>query len=405
MKKLTALLLAAALFLTACGTPASSSTNLIESLPARVICLAEFSDRSAEVTDFSLRLFRNSLTDGKNTLISPLSVLAALGMTMNGAQGDTLTQMETTLGLPTRDVNTFLYSSMDGQNDTLKLANSIWLKNTPTLSVEPNFLETNADFYQADVFESPFDNSTLTDINRWVSEKTDGMIPEILDTIPASAVLYLINALSFDARWESIYHDFNVWENTFTTEDGREQTVEFMSSTEYAYLEDANATGFLKYYEGRRYAFAALLPNEGTTVSDYAATLTGEHLRALLSAPQQVATHASLPKFETEYSTDLSDILPAMGMTDAFDVEKADFSKMASSESGNICISRILHKTHISVAEEGTKAGAATLTEMEAGAALIQDYKTVTLDRPFLYLLIDCDQSFPIFIGTLMELE
>ncbi len=405
MKKLTAIFLILALFLTACGASPDGVESLMEDVPARVICLAEEPVGSAEATDFAVRLFQNSLKEGKNTLISPLSVLSALAMTANGADGGTLAQMEEALGMTTESMNPYLYSFMDGQTDALKLANSIWFKDSESLTVKDTFLETNANYFHADLFKTAMDNATLEAVNNWISEKTDGTIPKMLDQINSNTVMYLINALAFEAAWETVYTDTQIREHIFTKEDGTQQTVEFMSSEEYSYLEDENATGFLKYYEGRNYAFAALLPNEGVSVADYVASLTGEHLQELLTNSEQVTTYARLPKFETEYSVEMSDILKAMGMTDAFDVELADFSRLGSSDNGNIYISQVLHKTFLSVAEQGTKAGAATGVEMAEGAALIEDYRTVTLDRPFVYMLIDCEENLPFFIGTLMDVD
>lgn len=404
MKKLTAILLTFALLISGCAA-SSGAENLMEDVPARVVCLAEEVDHSAEATDFAVRLFQNSLGSEGNTLVSPLSVLSALAMTANGAEGETLAQMEKTLGMTVADMNSYLSSFLDGQTDALKLANSIWFTDEAGFAVNQNFLETNADFYQADIFQTTFNAEACDAINSWVKEKTNGMIPKILDEIPADAVMYLVNALAFEADWSSPYQEFQVRSGIFTKEDGTEQDVEMMSSEEHSYLEDDYATGFRKSYDGGRYAFVALLPKEGVTIEDYAATLTGEHVRELLSNAQSTTVHAKLPKFETEFDTELSGSLTAMGMTDAFDPDAADFSGIGTSTNGDIFISRVLHKTFISVGEQGTKAGAATVVEAVAGAALIQNYKTVTLDRPFVYMIVDRETNLPIFIGTLMDAE
>lgn len=404
MKKLTAIVLLFSLLLTACGS-SSNVTDLMEDVPARVVCLAEEPDCGAEAADFAVRLLQNSISE-ENTLLSPLSVLSALAMTANGAKGETLAQMEQTLGMSTADMNSFLYSILDRQNKTLKLANSLWFTDDETFTVAPDFLETNANYYQADIFQTTFDQAACDAINDWVSRKTDGMIPEILDEIPEVAVMYLVNALSFEGEWTETYKENQVHEDTFTKEDGTEQTVELMRSSEQHYLEDEMATGFVKYYKGGRYAFAALLPNEGVTVAEYAATLTGEHLQALLAQPEEVKVYARIPKFEAEYDTELSEVLTAMGMEDAFDDEKADFSGLGTSEKGNICISRVLHKTFISVAEQGTKAGASTVVEMVmATGAPVEDSRYVTLDRPFVYMILDRETNLPLFIGTLMDVQ
>lgn len=405
MKKLTAFTLVFALLLGGCAPASAGTENLMEDVPDRVICLAETPDCTTQAAEFALRLFQNSLEEGKNTLVSPLSVLSALAMTTNGAECNTLSQMEETLGAPISDWNAYLYSFLDGQADSLKLANSIWFKDAPSLEICPEFLETNADFFQSDIFRTPMDHTTPEAINTWVREKTGGTIPKLVDKVEPQTLMYLINALAFEAEWEDIYDETQIWEGTFTAADGTQQSAEFMSSKESLYLEDENATGFLKYYAGRDYAFVALLPREGVSVADYVSSLTGEHLQELLENPEQITTYAKLPKFETEYDLDMTEILIDMGMTDAFDPALADFTRLGSSKDGNIFIGKVLHKTYLSVAEQGTKAGAATVVEIVCGAALIQDYREVNLDRPFVYMLIDCEQNLPFFIGTVMDLE
>lgn len=405
MKKLTILLLIAILLCGCAAAPAAPAepVNLMEEVPERIVCLAEVPDCSVSAADNAIVLFQNTHVDGVNTLVSPLSALAALGMTANGAKGQTLTQTENALGMTSQDINGYVYSLMEGQGEALKLANSIWLLDDPSLKVEQPFLQTNGDFYKADVFKAPMDGSTLDAINSWVSGKTDGMIPDLLDQIPADAVMYLINALAFEAEWETPYEPYQVYEETFTTEDGGGRLVEMMSSKESHYLEDDLATGFIKYYKDRGYAFVALLPKEGVTVSEYAASLAGEHLQELLENPTEILVYAAMPKFEVEYDVDLAETLKAMGMTDAFDAELADFTGLGRSSNGNLFISRILHKTRIQVAEEGTKAAAATSVEVMCGSAFIPDFREVTLNRPFLYMIIDCQRNYPFFIGAMMD--
>lgn len=404
MKKWTAIALIAALLLGGCASSAAS-TDLMEKVPARVICLAEEpADRAPEAADFGIRLLRENSTPGENTLVSPLSVLCALGMTMNGAQEETLAQLEAVLGVPAEDLNFFLYSYMDSQREALKLANAIWFRDSG-LTVKDAFLETNANYYHADLFKAPMDEGTRKEINGWVKEKTGGRIVEILDEIPGDAVMYLVNALAFEAAWPEPYREDQVREGTFTREDGTAQTAQLMHSQEGYCLEDENATGFLKYYEGGNYAFAALLPNEGVTVSQYLSTLTGERLVEMLREPREITVYAAIPKFETSYSAELSESLRNLGMTDAFDSAAADFSGIGAVEGGNLFIGRVLHKTCISVAEQGIEAGAATAVETRATGSLLAETRSVTLDRPFVYMLIDCETSLPFFIGILADVD
>ncbi|MBP5779946.1 MAG: serpin family protein [Clostridia bacterium] len=363
-----------------------------------------------KAADFAVRLFKQSCENGKNTLISPLSVLAALSLTVNGAKGETKTQMEQVLGMSADELNRFFYAYMKALPNTnkykLSLANSIWFTSDERFTVERNFLQTNADYYGASAYKAPFDKSTLNDINNWVKQKTDGMIPNILDQIPADAVMYLVNALAFEAEWAEIYKKDQVHEDTFTREDGAKQNVDFMYSMEEFYLDGGNASGFIKYYSGGKYAFAALLPEEGLTVNDFVASLNGEALLKMLAAPEVVPVYAKLPKFETEYDAEMSDVLKRMGMPGAFDPAFADFSGLGTSKAGNIFISRVIHKTFISVAEKGTKAGAATVIEMkDESSPFFEDQKCVLLDRPFVYMLIDTETNLPFFIGTMTDVK
>ena len=405
------LVLAFSLGLTACSQV--SANDLMKNVPAKAVdVLPDMDTGAAAAADFGVRLFQNSMEEGKNTLISPLSVLYALAMTTNGAEGETLSQMEQVLGMDVDNMNSYMLAYLDLLPETkdykMSLANSIWFKDDPDFIVEQSFLQTNADYYGAGAYKAAFDEGTRTDINNWVKEHTDGMIPEIIDEIPDEAIMYLVNALAFDAKWADEYEEHQIREDSFTMEDGTRQDVDMMHSEEYTYLEDDLATGFIKYYKDRRYAFVAMLPNEGVTVSQYVDSLTGEHLRELLNNPQDVTVFASIPKFETEYDIEMSEVLQEMGITDAFDWRVADFSRLGTYnvDGMNICINRVLHKTFISVTEQGTRAGAATAVEMVAeGAAEIIEYKEVVLDRPFVYMLIDCETNLPFFIGTMMNVN
>ena len=413
MKKLIALLLvlAMALGMTACSQV--SANDLMKDVPAKAVdVLPDMDAGAAAVADFGVRLFKTSMEEGENTLISPLSVLYALAMTANGADGETLAQMEQVLGMDVDNLNSYMLAYLDLLPETkdykMSLANSIWFKDDPNFTVEQSFLQTNADYYGAGAYKAAFDEGTRNDINNWVKEHTDGMIPEILDEIPDEAIMYLVNALAFDAKWADEYEEHQIREGRFTMEDGTRQDVDMMHSEEYTYLEDDLATGFIKYYKDRKYAFVAMLPNEGVSVSQYVDSLTGEHLRELLNNPLDVTVFASIPKFETEYDIEMSEVLQEMGMTDAFDWRVADFSRLGTYnvDGMNICISRVLHKTFISVSEQGTRAGAATAVEMVAeGAMEIVDFKEVVLDRPFVYMLIDCETNLPFFIGTMMNVN
>ena len=370
-------------------------------------------DDSTETTfgyryrQFALNLLQQTYEDGKNEMISPLSVLAALTMTENGAKGNTLSQMEqvlsdgTPVGQQGRELSSYMKKLTDTENEHLNIANSIWLKDADTLHVEDDFLSENSKLFDAEIYQAPFDDSTLKDINTWVSNKTEKMIPEILDQIEYDSVMYLINAVAFDAKWQSPYEKEDVQDGTFTPENGGSQSVDMMYSTEGYYLEDDSTTGFIRPYE-EGYSFVALLPKEGISMSDYISQMSAEKLVTVIAnAGTDYEVDAAIPKFKSEYSVELNDTLKNMGMTDAFDPEKADFSGIGTSDRGNLYIDMVLHKTYIEVDEQGTKAGAATVVGIAEYASLETPVvKTVHLDRPFVYAIIDNETKMPIFLGV-----
>lgn len=405
-----ALILSTMFSLSGCGTSAQAA-NLMTGVKANTVSTnADLTgDDAGAVTNFSVKLFQDSVPAAKNMLVSPLSVLCALAMTANGAKDETLAQMENVFGLSIPELNDYLHTYLEslpsGDKYKTSLANSIWFRDDESLTVEPNFLQTNADYYGASIYKAAFDDATLKDINAWVSDNTGGMIDNILDQISDEAVMYLINALAFDAEWENIYREDQVRDGTFTTEYGETRDVKMMYSTESRYLDDGSATGFIKYYADRKFAFVALLPNKDISVADYITSLTGAGLMSTLNNAKDIEVKTALPKFKSEYSVEMNDILKSMGMTDAFDIRLADFTGLGKSEEGNIFIGRVIHKTYIAVDEKGTKAGAATVVEMPAGGAPPSDkIKTVYLDRPFVYMLIDCETNLPIFTGTVMDI-
>lgn len=360
---------------------------------------------STRYLTFATDLLKQTYQPGKNEMLSPLSILAALTMTENGARGDTLSQMEQVMsnGVSAtqhgQELSAYMKNLPDTENAHLGIANSIWFKKSDALHIEDDFLSKNTDLFHAEIYEAPFDNTTLKDINTWVSDKTEKMIPQILNKIDESSVMYLINAVAFDAKWQNPYEKSDVQNGIFTRENGTTEDVSLMYSTENFYLEDENTTGFIRPYEDG-YQFVALLPDEGVSMNDYIQQLTEEKLAHLIeTASTEYDVYASIPKFNSEYVIELNDTLQDMGITDAFDETKADFTGIGTSDKGNLSISNVIHKTFISVDEQGTKAGAATLVGISECAAIDNPSKTVYLDRPFVYAIIDSETNLPVFLG------
>lgn len=407
MKRAWALLLAL-VCLTGCG----GTRSLTEQAKAKTPAVWELTgEEAAALSGFSLGLLRENWK-GENALVSPLSALCALGLTANGARGQTLEQMEAALGLPVEELNGLLAAwaaDLPRKKDCrVNLANSVWVRDDGSFEADQGFLETAAGWYKAEVFASRFDAAAVRDINGWVNENTHGMIPEILSELQEETMLVLVNALALEAEWAEVYEDVQVRENrVFTTEDGLEQPVTLMYSSEGSYLRDENAQGFLKPYKGGRWAFTALLPDEGVSLGDYLDSLTGERLHALLSEAEEREVYAAVPKFKGDYGMELNESLKALGMTDAFEPGLADLSGLGSSKLGPLFISQVLHRTYISVDEKGTKAGAATAVLADAGADAPEPepIPEVYLDRPFLYMLVDTEINLPAFIGVVTTME
>lgn len=361
-------------------------------------------DFSSGYMDFAFELFGSCAKKDENVMVSPVSVSVALTMAANGAQGDTLSQMEEVLfGYEDlEDINKKLSGLADtlGQYEDVswKMANSLWFREQEVIQLQDDYVRNMQKWYDGELYRAPFDSTTVRDINHWVDEHTDGMIDEIIDEIPAETILYLLNAVTFDAEWEEVYTKEAVWDDTFTMEEGPTQEMSMMNGTEMRYLADANTTGFIKpYKEG--YSFVALLPQEGMSLADYEAQLDAEKWQGLMESVSEERVYTRIPQFSTEYEAELNDVLVDMGMEDAFDEEDADFSNMLLADD-TIRIGKVVHKTYIEVDELGTKAGAVTSVSMDANSAMPEEEpKRVYLNRPFVYVIIEDSTGLPVFIG------
>lgn len=359
------------------------------------------------MTEFSMKLFKGIMTkDTENDLVSFLSAAICLAMIANGADGTTKLQMEQALGMDIEMLNKCLYaytSSLYNSDDCkLNLANSIWFRNEENrLHVNDEFLQINANWYNAQVYAAPFDDSTTKDINNWCKYYTDGMIEKMIDTINADAVMYLINALSFDAKWANKYEENDVFDGVFTNYDGKKKNVKMLSSKESVYFSSDKVEGFAKNYSGDKYSFMALLPNKGIDIYDYINSLDGNEWLNLWNTRKSTPLSAIMPEFTYSSSMKLNDVLKSMGMTDMFE-DYADFSKLGYSEISNLCISDVSQKTFIQVDRNGTKAAA--ITWGTAPDSAIEEKIRIVLNRPFIYSIVDNATGLPIFIGAVTNL-
>lgn len=367
----------------------------------------------AAMADFSLTLANTTLSmekEGKaNHLISPLSAMICLSMLANGAEGETLAQMEAVLGMPIEELNKNLYAyTCDlyvGEDCKVSLADSIWYRDGDSFTVREEFLQTCADWYEAQQYAAPFDETTRKDINKWVDHYTDGMIDSILeDPIPAEAVMYVVNALVFDAKWEEEYEKKDILTDTFTSLGGTESSVTMLRSEESRYLTVEGGFGVAKPYKGTGYCFVGLLPEEGTDIYEFAASLDGGDWTAMWKEQVRTTVYTRIPEFTYASDMNLTDSLKEMGMTHLFSSDTADLSGLGTSAMGNLYCDGVYQKTFIQVDRNGTKAAAVTWAVNKAESAAPMEPKYVYLDRPFVYAIVDTKTGLPLFVGVVTEM-
>ena len=299
--------------------------------------------------ELSLELFKNAVkeSEGKNTLISPLSLQIALAMVANGADGETKKEIEELIGsgTDTERLNGFLKSYIDtltsDKNSSLEIANSIWARDDENFTVNNDFIKTNKDSFDADFSLSPFDNTTVDEINKWVEENTHGMIDGIIDNISANDVMFLINALAFDAEWATEFPESGMKTGLFNGADGKNQVADMMTSSEKRYVEIEGAEGFIKDYAEGKYSFAALLPDESIGLNEFIKALDAKKLLDSLKGVSETEVMITLPKFKAKYELEFSSILEDMGMKSAFGSDTADLSKLGVHKNGNLYISSL----------------------------------------------------------------
>ena len=375
-------------------------------------------DFTDALNGFSFDFFRACLKaggneDGANELISPLSAALCISLVENGASGKTLAEMETMFGMPLEKWRASLGELADllpsyVNEGKVQTANSIWIKNQFAPFVRPSFLQSNAEYFDAQVYSSPFDLSLPKDVNKWAYDRTDGLIKNLMDENQEpdpDAVMVLLNALLFDMPWADAVEDFAVKEELFTNSDGIGVNVDMLHFSEDFYLKNDKAIGFAKAYADGRYQFVGLLPTGKNTVDDVIASLNAESWKKLLSSLKEADVVCAMPEFTYDGSYDLKTPLKALGMVSAFDQKDADFSAMAD-WSDDLWVGKAFQKTRIELTRNGTRAAAVTGMVMEAETALPmrREKIEIRLDRPFVYLIINRMTGTPLFIGTVNEM-
>ncbi len=357
-------------------------------------------------TNFSIELLKKTVKSNKNSnvLLSPFSASTALGMVANGAAEGTLKELERVLagGMDIGTYNKFMrgytFNLTSGKHYTFKNASAIWVDG---LDVKRTFLQTNKDYYGAPVFSQPFNDDALRDINNWVKENTDGTIDNMFDEIDPYTKILLVNAVLFDAEWNK--KAYNVKQGKFTAIDGEKKAVEMMLFSD-PYITCNWGKGFVKYYQGERYKFVALLPYDNVAEADgfdfyeYLNELKAEDL--IEGADDHSSPYSNrgvcLPKFTYNFETSLVKPLEEMGIKEMFSE-----GNLTGISSANPVVTEVKQKTYINVDERGTKASAATSVE---GALSAPPSGDVVFDRPFIYMIVDTTSNLPIFIGAVVDI-
>jgi len=365
--------------------------------------------RVGQDNEFALDLFRKVINFSKetNVFISPLSVSIALGMTWNGAAGETKSEMESALkmsGMSVEEINEYyriLQTTLPTIDPTTKLtlANSLWYRSG--FQVKSDFLNVNIDYFDAYVRELDFSKAWAVDtINQWCAKKTNNLIPSVLDNIPEDAVMYLINAIYFKGIWRHQFEKKNTTQADFTNEAGEKVKVNMMFQKDtFAYAEDEKAQYLDMPYGNKAFSMTVILPKNGNTTADLLKYLTVDQWNSILQNLSMREVEVYFPRFSSKNKFLLNDPLIDMGMKLAF-TDNADFSNIVDE---NLFISRVLHNTYIEVTEEGTEAAAVTVVEI--GYTSVPMIPVFQVNKPFLFVIRENSTGVILFIGKMGNME
>jgi serpin B len=362
-------------------------------------------DLAARNNRFGLEFFKKSHTAGKNEAISPLSLAMALQMAATGADGETRKQMLAALhadGIDLPAANRELLDALASRKGVrLDAANSIWV-DPGRMKLSDAFKGIAEKQFDAAARELDFADPKARDaINGWVSERTNKRIPELIDSIGGDAVAYLINAVYFKGEWTVRFDKERTENGEFTPPSGTAKQVPMMSRDgDFDYVRDGETqVARLGFGPANSASMWFALPGEDSSPAELLASMTPETLERWTKAAHPSELWMSLPRFTFRYKTEAGAVLRGLGMTDAFDSERADFSKLGASPAGRLSISRVLHEVFVEVNEEGAEAAAATAVEIMATSA----QEPLSFDRPFLFAITDNVTGALLFIGIVND--
>jgi serine protease inhibitor len=356
---------------------------------------------------FGLKLFKQLHKDGQNTFISPTSIAIAMQMARQGAGGDTRIEMDTAMGIGALDVpkaNKDLIAELNKRDGVqLSIANSLWADPT-RVTMNEEYVKEVADNFDSLARTADFsDPKTVDMINDWISGKTNKLITNMLDKIPAEAVAYLINAIYFKGDWTAKFDKKDTKDADFHHADGTTETVKMMSRKADIVYGDDDAAQFAKLFYGKdeQAAMWVVLPKAGKSLDTLVNELDAAKLKGWRDCAFEAEGMLKLPRFKLRYKETLNESLQELGIKKAFD--GADFKHLGDSPLGPISINRVLHEAVVIVNEEGTEAAAATVVEM--GPDMVTEPFVMTCDRPFLFVITDEPTGAILFIGTCYDPE
>ena len=317
-------------------------------------------------------------------MISPISIFHILSLTANGAANKTLTEMLHALSeksIEELNKKNSTISSLFAKFKSVELANAVFTRFNPLDDFQKMIKEYKAKLdYLKDANQ----------INLWCSDATHKKIPKIVDTITGADKMVLINAIYFNGIWQEPFDKNNTRLNAFFGSNNQIKKIMFMNSTKnFDYFEDEGLQAISLNYTKDNLNALIILPRNKSNINNYIKNFTSEKYNMIIGNLINKKVQLSLPKFEFDFSTELSQNFKSLGMKDAF-TGIADFSIMRKEK--DIYISSIIHKTYIKVDEKGTEAAAVTAVVMRCMAAFPSDpIPVMKVDHPFLFVIRNTD--------------
>lgn len=346
---------------------------------------------------------------GNSFVFSPLSITYVLGMVNDGSTGTTEKELEETLGFHSggiKAVNEYCKNLIENlpkadKNVTLDIANAIFLNKR--YSLKEQFRQDMKRYYDAQAealdFGSP---ETLKHINDWCKEKTNGMIPSIIENVDVNMVSYLLNAIYFKADWAAKFDPKNTRNETFTTERGGKEMPMMHQDVYISYLKNETFSAVRIPYGNQMWSMTVMLPEEGKTTDDVINLLAQDDWKEFdNSLYQPYEVNLSLPRFETSSSTDdmaggLISLLKKMGIRKVFDKENMEIVNIANTP---LYIGMMRQKAAIKVNEKGSEAAAVTVAGMLNTAVEEFPKADFHANRPFVYVISEASSGVILFVG------